>query len=46
LQGFLNESCHRVRAAEDALGGPFRVLDRRHGFTEIVERGVVVAAER
>ena len=44
-QGFLNPNYVRVRAAEDAPRGPFRVLERRHGLAEIVERGIVVAAE-
>ena len=29
----------RVRATEHAPRGPFRVLERRHGLAEIVERG-------
>ena len=32
----------RVRAAKHAPRGPFRVLERRHGFAEIVERGAGV----
>ena len=32
----------RVRAAEHAPSDPFRVLERRHGLAEIVERGVGV----
>ena len=31
-----------VRASEEAPPGPFRVLERRHGLAEIVERGGVV----
>ena len=43
LQGPLK----RVRAAEHAPRGPFRVLERRHGLAEIVERGGrVVSVER
>ena len=34
--------CERVRAAEHAPCDPFRLLERRHSFAEIVERGVVV----
>ena len=45
-QGFLNPNYVRVRAAEDAPRGPFRVLERRHGLAEIVERGVGVCVER
>ena len=36
----------RVRAAEHASRGPLRVLERRYGLAEIVERGVVVFVER
>ena len=35
-----------MRATEDAPRGPLRVLERRHPFTEIVERGGWVGAER
>ena len=35
-----------MRAAEDAPGNPFYFLERRHGFAEIVERGVGVRVER
>ena len=35
-------SCGRVRAAEDAPRDPFRLLERRHGLAQIVERGIVV----
>ena len=38
-QGILNRFRGRMRAAEYAPRGPFRLLERRHGFTEIVERG-------
>ena len=37
-QGILNAFCDRVRAAKDASHDQFRVLERRHGFAEIVER--------
>ena len=46
LQFVLNLRCGRVRATEDALGDPFRLLERRHGLAEIVERGAGVAVER
>ena len=42
----LNVHCERVRAAEDASRDPFRVLERRHGLAEILERGGGVIAER
>ena len=42
LQGPLMCSCGRVRAAEDAPRDPFRLLERRHGLAQIVERGIVV----
>ena len=35
-----------MRASEHAPGGPFRVLERCHGFAEIVERGAGVTVER
>ena len=35
-------SCERVRATEHATRNPYRVLERRHGLAEIVERGAVV----
>ena len=38
----INPSCHRVCATEHAPCGPFRLLQRRHGLAEIVERGSVV----
>ena len=37
---------NRVRAAEHAPRNPFRVLERRHGLAEVVERGAVVLHER
>ena len=46
LQGSLNSFCDRVRAAEHAPRDPFRVLERRHGLADIVERGVGVIVER
>ena len=39
----LNSSCERVCATKHAPGGPFRLLERRHGLAEIVERRAVVA---
>ena len=41
-QAALNVHCERVRAAEHAPRDPCRVLERRHGFAEIVERGARV----
>ena len=41
----INPSCHRVYATEHAPSGPFRLLQRRHGLAEIVERGSVVLVE-
>jgi hypothetical protein len=35
----LNRPCERMRATEHAPRGLFRVLERRHGLAEIVERG-------
>ena len=46
LQGISNPQYVRVRATEHAPRGPCRVLERRHGLAEIVERGVVVFVER
>ena len=42
----LNHSCVWVRAAEKAPRGPFRVLERRHGLTDIIERGAGLREER
>ena len=42
----LNCTCERVLATEHAPRGPFRVLERRDGLAEIVERGGRVLAER
>ena len=44
-QGPLNVLCERMRAAEHAPRGPFRVLERRHGLAEVVERGGGVIVE-
>ena len=41
-QVVLNCRRGRVRAAEYAPRGPFRLLERRHGFAEIVERRAVI----
>ena len=35
-----------MRPAEHAPRDPFRLLERRHGLAEIVERGAVVLVER
>ena len=32
----------RVRATEHASRDPFRVIERRHGLAEVVDRGAVV----
>ena len=45
-QGNAQFRCERVRASEHAPRGPIRVLERRHGFAEVVERGVRVRVER
>ena len=45
-QGLLNLNRVRVRAAEDAPRGLGRLLERRHGLAEIVERGAGVTVER
>ena len=41
-QGIINLHRHRMRAAEHAPRGPFRLLVHRHGLAEIVERGAGV----
>ena len=41
-----NGFCERVRAAEHAPRGPFRVLERRRGLAEIVERSGGVLVDR
>ena len=38
-QGRLQSHRGRMRAAEHAPRGPCRLLERRHGLAEIVERG-------
>ena len=45
-QGELYRYCQRIRAPENALRNSFRLLKYRHGFAEIVERGVGVFVER
>ena len=45
-QGLLNRSYERMRATHHAPRDPCRVLERRHGLVEIVERGAIVLAER
>ena len=44
MQFALNRRSERMRATEDAPRGPLRVLERRHPFTETVERGGWVGA--
>ena len=39
VAGRSRSPCERVRAAEHAPRDPSRVLERRHGLAEIVERG-------
>ena len=46
LQGIPNPHYVRVRAAEHAPRGPFQLLELRHGFAEIIERGDGVIVER
>ena len=46
LQIALNCRCHGVRTTEHAPRDPFRVLERRHGLSEIVKRGPVVSVKR
>ena len=46
VQDALKSSCCRVRAAEHAPCNPFRVLERRDGLAEMVERGGGVQVER
>ena len=45
-QGSLNHRREWVRAAEHAPRDPLSVLERRDGFTPIVERGANVGVER
>ena len=42
LQGLFNLHNERMRAAENAPRDPVSILERRNGFLEIIERGVVV----
>ena len=35
----LNQRCGRVCAPKHAPRDPFRILERRHGLAEIIERG-------
>jgi hypothetical protein len=42
----LDRLCDRVRATKHAPRDPFRILERRHGLAEIVERGGGVLVER
>ena len=42
----LNPCCERVRATKHAPREPFRVIKRRRGLAEIVERGAGVHVER
>ena len=46
MQIALNVRCERMRAAKYAPRGRFDLLERRHGLTEIVERGVGVVCYR
>ena len=46
LQMALNRRRERVGATEHASRGSFRVLERLHGFVEIVARGAIVHVER
>ena len=39
LEVVLNRSCDRMRAAQHAPRDSTRVLERRHGLAEIIERG-------
>ena len=45
MQIVLNPDYERMRAAEHASRGPCRLLERRHGLSEIVERGAIVSVE-
>jgi len=45
LQFVLKALCERVRAPKHTTRGPSRVLERRHGLAEIVERGAVGVEE-
>ena len=46
LQVMIDVFCRRVRGTEHAPPDPFRVLERRHGLADIVERGGRVPVER
>ena len=46
LQAFLDLKDGRMSATKHAPRGPFRVIKRRHGLAEIVERGAVGPCER
>ena len=46
LQFALYLFCNWVRVTKHAPRGPFRVLERRHGLAEIVERGGGIEVER
>ena len=46
LQHVLSLLRGRVRGSKHASRGPFRVLERRHGLAEIIERGAGVIKER
>ena len=43
LEVLLNHRCDRMRSTEHTPRDPFRVLERRHGLAQIVERGAVVS---
>ena len=45
-QKSFNRPYNWVRSTKHAPRGPFRVLERRHGLADIVERGAVVVVER
>ena len=45
-QGICNRHCDRVRPTEHAPRGRFRLLERRRGLENFVERGGGVLAER
>ena len=46
LQFARSPFCERVRAAKHTPRGTFRLIERRHGLVEIVERGAGVEVER
>ena len=45
-QGRLHIHCEGMIATKHAPRGPPRLLERRHGLTEIIERGVGILVER